>query len=262
MAGRGITFSAPMVRALLDGRKTQTRRLAPQPPAECSINYMLGNESWLAADKRTPVRRTFEAWGGPLFDAKPDKALCGSFDIVPRHQPGDRLYVREHWKTTPAYDDLAPRDMGGDEPLRYLADDATFNWGEADGALAGRHRQARHMPRWASRLTLLVTDVRVQRLQDISEADARAEGVERWRSACGSKWFRNYLDPEDAFEQDYMNHPLLGPEGSGPAKLSFSTLWNSLHTDPGARWEDNPWIYAVSFDVRRENIDQIGETDD
>jgi hypothetical protein len=153
--------------------------------------------------------------------------------------PGDRLYVREHWKTTPAYDDLAPSGMGGEEPLLYLADGATFNWGRADGITGGRHRQAMHMPRWASRLWLLVTDVRVQRVQDMSETDAMAEGI--YAVGGRSGW------AHDPSAIDWWASPTL----------AFQCLWNSLHTAPGTRWEDNPWIYAVTFDVKHGNIDQL-----
>lgn len=216
MADRGITFSAPMVRALLDGRKTQTRRLISPTKKDIAPGQILRFE-------------------GPRIGGR-------AYRFAPPHQPGDRLYVREHWKTTPAYDDLAPRDMGGEEPLRYLADDATFNWAEADGALAGRHRQAMHMPRWASRLTLLVTDVRVQRLQEIGEADALAEGIVE-HEATMTEPAEYTIGPDSLL---YSN-----------AVEAYAALWDSLHTDPGTRWEDNPWIYAVSFDVRRGNIDNL-----
>lgn len=220
MADRGITFSAAMVRALLNGRKAQTRRLLPVETSDKGWMHLKGNG------------------GGVLCDSDADMMRSGP-DYV-RHQPGDRLYVREHWKTTPAYDDLAPRDMGGEEPLRYLADGATFNWHSDNGVLDGRHRQAMHMPRWASRLTLLVTDVRVQRLQDMSETDATAEGIYQ----PGGESFGW---AHDAAEPDWWIDPVF----------AFRKLWDSLHTSPGTRWDDNPWIYAVSFDVRRGNIDNL-----
>ena len=225
MADKPITFSAPMVRALLAGTKTQTRRLVSNP----------------------------EYYGCPTGDcphntqAECNTEMAGLVDEIARFKVGDRVYVREHWKTTPAYDDLAPSEMGGEEPLRYLADDATFNWAEADGVAVGRHRQAMHMPRWASRMWLEITDVRVQRLQDISNVDARMEGVDRWKSHCATKWYRDYSDFEDAFEEDYSN----------AARLSFQTLWNSLHSEPGTTWADNPWIVAYTFKVHHGNIDGV-----
>jgi hypothetical protein len=98
-----------------------------------------------------------------------------------------------------------------------------------------------HMPRWASRLTLTVTDVRVQRLHEISDDDAVAEGCE-----CDSDGWRDYLFPST--------------QCCGTARDSYRTLWNSLH-GPDA-WDANPWVVAVSFSVQHGNIDQIGCTND
>lgn len=211
MADKPITFSAPMVRALLAGTKTQTRRLVGKP----------------------------EYYGCPTGDCPHDTqaecnaAMAGLVDEIARFKAGDRVYVREHWKTTPAYDDLSPSEMGGEEPLRYLADDATFNWAEADGVAVGRHRQAMHMPRWASRMWLEITDVRLQRLQDISEADALAEGaLLPWTGTVGSAC-----------------------DDTRTARGEFSALWDSLHTEPGTRWAECPWIVAYTFTVHQGNID-------
>lgn len=130
--------------------------------------------------------------------------------------------------------------MGGDEPLRYRADDATFNWGEADGALSGRRRAGMHMPRWASRLTLTVTDVRVERLQDISEADARDEGAEA-------------VD----FQRDdrLSNARRIDLAGIMSHRLGYEHLWNTINGR--GSWDANPWVVAVSFGVVRANIDQV-----
>ena len=191
---RPIIFSAPMVQALLAGRKSQTRRILKPPYG--TLEYSGG--MW------TPI--------------------CTKFF------PGDRLYVREAWRAAPAYDDLAPSAMGGEEPIRYEADGVWEAWGwTMPNGPGGRLRPSIHMPRWASRLTLAVTDVRVQRLQDISEADARAEGV-------SDEW----ADTELYFQ-------------TNPYRYGFSALWNSIH-GPDA-WGANPWVVAVSFDVIRGNID-------
>ena len=86
------------------------------------------------------------------------------------------------------------------------------------------------MPRWASRLTLIVTDVRVQRLQAISEGDARDEGAEYG----------------------------YGQGAQISQRRMFELLWNTLHIKPGATWADNPWVYALTFKVTRQNIDDLG----
>jgi hypothetical protein len=100
------------------------------------------------------------------------------------------------------------------------------------------------MPKWASRLTLLVTDVRIERLQDISEADAIAEGIEHSKDQPGdvSPGWRNYCDPR-------WRYSLPTPGGS------YATLWDSIN-GPGA-WDANPWVVAISFEVKRGNINVL-----
>jgi len=218
MADRPILFSGPMVRALLDGRKTQTRRvLKPQP---------VGG----------PLRRTYvREFHGPVY------ALFGehsSETIKLPYAPGDRLWVRESLK-------CGSNDQGA-EWITYAAD------GEVPPGL-GHYKwfwernllPSIHMPRWVSRLTLTVTDVRVQRVQDISEAGAIAEGVER----------------------DFETRSFWGVEGAGvggatprytEARLAFHRLWDSLNAkrDGGAySWDANPWVVAVTFTVAQHNID-------
>ena len=199
MTDKPIIFSAPMVRALLAGTKTQTRRLLKPPYGTLE---WLGNAQW--------------------------RPICTKIF------PGDRLWVRECWRTASAYDDLSPSQMGGEEPIRYEADQAWQTWGWGRPHSTGRHRAARHMPRWASRLTLVVTDVRVQRLQEISEADAKAEGV---GGVCWEDW-RDYGGPSSY-------------------RLPFRSLWNNIH-GPDA-WDANPWVAAISFTVHRCNIDKMEE---
>jgi hypothetical protein len=192
MADRPIIFSGPMVRALLDGRKAQTRRvLKVQPPEPCAF----------AGFYSVPLSGAFQC------------RLQGETTLHTQrlpYVPGDRLYVREAF----AKDDLMPNGV------RYVATD--------DISELRKKRPSIHMPRWASRITLTVTDVRVQRLQKISEADAAAEGV----------W-----GPEEPVET-------YGPRAGQSA---FRSLWNSLH-GPEA-WAANPWVVAVSFTVAKCNID-------
>lgn len=206
MADRPILFSAPMVRALLAGRKTQTRRIA---------SFIV------PAGEQYHVRNAHGGWLGPASRVP---------EVAPDYAPyalGDRLWVKETWLTTPAYDDLKPSELGGEEPLFYVADGAILNWREADGHCRGKTRVSIFMPRWASRLTLTVTDIRVERLQDCSEADALAEGIER------------------------IQFPEVGDWGWPQRK--YAALWDSIN-GAGA-WEANPWVVAVSFDVREGNID-------
>lgn len=186
---RPILFSGPMVRAILDGRKTQTRRIVkPQPEA---VSF-----AWRWSNKTTRVQ-----WGEKL-----------SGNALARYCPygvaGDRLWVREAWKVASNYDDFKPSEIPesviNDGIVRYLAD------GDTD--LDGRYRHARFMPRWASRITLEITKVRVERLQEISEEDSSAEGI--------------------AYPTD-------------TAKAAYRQVWDSIN-GKGA-WDKNPWVWVISF---------------
>lgn len=213
MADKPIIFSAPMVRALLDGRKTQTRRMVPK---------LFQDDKYLTT--------CFVAKTGKLcFAGTNPQGVDWVWDVPPylRYAPGDRLYVREAvcWVSRLGW--------------RYRADDDDLS-DKREAGEVGRWHPSIHMPRLASRITLTVADVRVQRLQEISEADAVAEGCE----ATG--WRPTYGNPDNA-----------GFEESIPAKDAFADLWSSLH-GPGA-WEANPWVAAYSFTVQRGNIDEIKE---
>lgn len=189
MTGRGIIFSGPMVRALLAGRKTQTRRLAvlrngkPNPMTR-----------WQAGD-RCYVRESFAFVGGG------DPGLLITRADYPACVPG-------HYENVPAY------------------------------ATEVRWTPSIHMPRWASRLTLTVEQVRIEPLQSISEADAIAEGLD-------------WVAPGMWSVAPHM--PIIGRD---PCKV-YSELWNSLHTDEGTRWDDNPQVVAITFEVARGNIDEV-----
>ena len=184
-----IIFSAPMVRALLEGRKTQTRRLAWRPAPVIAIV----TEGHPTQEVRNP-----SPWQ--------------------RVQPGDRLWVRETF-AAPA---LMPTQYRADPPIRC---------GHWDGE-RGPWKPAIHMPRWASRLTLTVTAVRVQRLQEISEDDAQAEGIV---SRVAPNGHVTWHIPD-----------LIC--GQSPRR-AFRLLWDALH-GPTA-WEANPEVVALSFTVAR-----------
>lgn len=188
MTDRPIIFSAPMVRALLAGTKTQTRRIA--------------FKGWTqAADGVTVPRETL--W---------------------QHvSPSDRLWVREAWGLLPRNCYALPKTPAPDK------DFAAYYRADFDRCGRPAWRTPIHMPRWASRLTLTVTDVRVQRLQEISEWDARAEGVSL---------------PQNP--QSYRT----------PCRLEFANLWSRIHGD-GA-WEANPEVVALTFTAEQRNIDAIG----
>lgn len=198
MKERPILFSAPMVRAILSGQKTQTRRaVKPQPDSRC-------NDVFLGADGIWRFSRPTAA--SPVSHAA-DDVRC------PYGQPGDRLWVREAWSTHACFDAIPPRDLTT-RSIHY----------QADGKIeTGKYRQAFHMPHWASRILLEVTGVRVERLNDISEDDAVAEGCE---TVC--------MTPTG----EDNGSAIYGPDG-------YAALWDQINGS-GA-WEANPFVWVVEF---------------
>ena len=204
MSKRPITFTPPEVRALLDGRTTQTRRL-----------------QFDARGRLTTWGRLAEEWA--------------------RGERDQRIWVRENFALG---FDLDDHDMPiGDEPKLFFA--ATYDgrrWLDRDTDEwrdEPKWTPSIHMPRRCSRLTLDVTDVRVQRLQEISEEDARAEGVER-----------------DAYPCDHARRTCDEIGCLGPTHRSnFASLWNGLHGD--GSWDANPLVVAITFLVYLRNIDAM-----
>lgn len=191
MKERPILFNGPMVRALLDGSKTQTRRVVkPQP-------------DWVNPDASV---------GNALTVAKIGKRVGMANRICSYGQPGSRLWVRETWAAPHAYDHLPPRMIPQDARIHYAAT-------EDRGGLLWR--PSIHMPRWASRITLEVTGVRVERLQEISEADAMAEGV--------AETAKHLQGLSACLEHCY----------------AYQDLWESIN-GPGS-WDENPWVWVVEF---------------
>ena len=211
MTERPILFSAPMVRALLDGTKTQTRRVVkPQPLAVTLVPS--GNHLFDYRDDLSDYSR--------VVDMKKAVTLC------PYGQPGDRLWVREAWQAffddeVPADRPRGPRHTLG-QPARPDRKSFVFYRADGDGPVHKDGYKARwmsplHMPRKYSRLNLEVTGLRVERLQDISEADAIAEGVPNSLHLPGGRF----------------------------ARENFAHVWWAIHGDDA--WEANPWVWVVEF---------------
>lgn len=176
MRERPILFSAPMVRAILSGQKTVTRRVV--------------KSDWIQSE-RAPLETStgvFHFW-------------CSGEHSCPYGRPGDRLWVREAWAADAQVNAVAPRDMSQGEPILYPADGAIRQAGCAM-ITPGKTRPSIHMPRWTSRILLEITAVRVERLQGISEDQAEAEGVHRDKRM----WFATddggpaFTWPQHAFE--------------------------------------------------------------
>lgn len=220
---RGLLFKAPMVRAVQKGIKTQTRRLVKPQSA------ILTDQMARSLGVQPP--------------AQENQAVIP----CPYGAPGDRLWVREAWRTGQSADPQSGADLAGKGwPVFYEADGAV-NWtGATSGGLGfttpGRYRQARFMPRWASRILLEVTEVRVERLQDISEDDARAEGLSTV-TKDGSLWKWGIPDADGLPGTDDDGWHWCDWERSPVA--AYRRLWESIH-GPGS-WDLNPWVRAVSF---------------
>jgi hypothetical protein len=188
---RPILFTGDMVRALLDGSKTQTRRaMKPQP---CEDARFSGGFA-IQPSKRTQ--------GAEISVEAPYVGIA-----CLHGQTGDRLWVREAWKTHTTFNHLPPRDIP-ESRIWYIAD--------AGYKAQSRYRQGMFMPRWASRITLEITGVRVERLQDITRGDCMAEGCPFPNIAGGTdpvRWYRE--------------------------------LWQQIN-GPNS-WDLNPWVWAIEF---------------
>lgn len=214
MTDRPIIFSAPMVKALLSGSKTQTRRiLKPQPEYRGGCGNEADPEEW--------------GWEDDMGDH------VSVLDIKPnKYAVGDRLWVRENWWHVCAADGptvAEPGDSMGRDGAFFRADHPDY-----PPCPHYRFRFSIHMPRWASRLTLAITDVRVQRLQEISEEDARDEGAAKL-----------VHDGDGAFFESEQ----------GTYRTGFAGLWD--HINGSGAWDASPWIVALTFTVERRNIDEV-----
>lgn len=197
MKERPILFSTAMVQAILEGRKTQTRRvIKPQPEGQPMYCYA-GSD-----------RRDHNKW------------LHGGKRYTPPCHGDDILWVRETWRATGVIS----------EPYAYKADEEILYLIGEEGqtlSLMYKWRPSIHMPREAARLFLRVKNIRVERLQDITEDDARAEGVK---------------DPYDYQSPEYYEQPHM--RGFEINKSAFAGLWESIYSS----WVDNPWVWVIEFE--------------
>ncbi|EPR6886079.1 morphogenetic protein [Klebsiella variicola] len=225
MKERGMIFNGEMVRAILDGRKTQTRRTVKFPVHDKNLGCELaGNE--LAGE-----------------------LSAGNYLNSAFGKPGDRIWVRETWGVVSHEldEDGRIQPWMPDRPATAIhempfgngyysghaiyAADGDFTWGDDDGYEDGRScwKPSIHMPRAASRIQLEITDVRVERLNAISEEDATAEGV----------------PPAGSLLPDYPG-TFLTPKGDyATAKVAFQRLWESIYGEES--WKANGWVWVIEF---------------
>lgn len=218
MKEKPILFSGPMVRAILDGRKTQTRRVI--------TNLTRDETRWRFGGK----------WAGIIYNTDdrvtaPDGAVASEYAA---YRTGQSLWVREAFSGWHSNSGSPPRDWP-ETLVWYWAD------GDPDHGDWTKPKPGIHMPRWASRITLKVTDVRVQRLQDISEEDALAEGFIRLPATGrvvrqkGDQYFGRYW---------------------WKAVRAFKDLWEEINGPES--WDANPWVYALTFEVEKAQNSAAG----
>ncbi|EKN3337272.1 hypothetical protein QK138_001001 [Yersinia enterocolitica] len=194
---KGILFNAEMVQAILSGRKTQTRRII----SEKTLHLF---DVAASAGECHPLE---------LCD---ERSQSYYLEFCPLGKPGDQLWVRECFSDLEDFDFFNPSVPDVIPGYWYWAD-GNPEWGNWT-----KPKPSIHMPRRASRINLLITGVRVERLQDISEQDARAEGVKAWRGPA---------------------EELVG------GKLAFFELWDSIYGQKeGENWQANPWVWVINFE--------------
>lgn len=213
---RPILFTGPMVRAILDGRKTQTRRALRHQPLDIlpMPNSKAPNqESWVTLETRDP---------------KPHGTVIRCRYGV----PGDRLWVRETWAQGIRHKviykaDFYTEDGFGSEIVDLeTGETAPLVW-----------KPSIHMPRSASRLTLEITGVRVERIQEITKDEAKLEGIQGHVENFGPR------------SNPHMIYPAF-PEKEGgfhSAVAAFEALWNSINEKRGLGWAANPWVWVIEF---------------
>jgi len=222
MKERPILFSTPMVRAILEGRKGQTRRIVKHPIRQyqnslqkCLSFHIDGGGNWVG-------------WSSNRASLpKETKVIYSNGEGIkcPYGQPGDILWVRETW----AFLEGPPSEQ-----------DNTTDWGFCykadDPHIADKWKPSIFMPKEACRIRLEVTDVRVERLNDITDDDAKAEGV----------YFYGW---DDYHQDDYKNYLYDDKNyddwGVQTAKESYETLWESINSK--GSWKKNPWVWVITF---------------
>ncbi|EKN3396452.1 hypothetical protein ABHY64_001492 [Yersinia enterocolitica] len=234
MNEKPILFNAEMVQAILSGRKTQTRRIMKVQPSEHFHPQTIHGAMDFTAHWYTPGVIDKD---GYLQPARKDVFGVADEDegyTCPLGAVGDQLWVRENFYqhgvwNQPYFGECSdPEDayFSGDKRVLYAADGGSVKHGGTRDDF-WRSRPSIHMPRWASRINLLITGVRVERLRDISQEDAQAEGMEL------TGWRPTYSDPDSGgeYETPYDN---------------FAELWISIYGEES--WQANPWVWVIEFE--------------
>ena len=234
---KSILFNDEMVRAILDGRKTKTRRpLKPQPDDDAKI--MIGE---MGSSK------------GVAFIGNSTSGGHVTRIVSPYGQVGDRLWIRETFCLEHQVESDQPPPFTDGRPILYLRDgiecskeeaeiwiqphyratDPTpeLSYEDTDGEPTVKWKPSIHIPRWASRITLEIVDVRIERVQEITEEEARKEGIiDGGCINCG------------------RNEPCGCPSPKPDARDGFANLWEKMYAKKGFGWYDNPWVWVIDFE--------------
>lgn len=236
LKARPILFQPEMARALWEGRKTQTRRIV-KPGRYDLTGY------------ETNGRLVDYLGNGRSLGLAYQKA--GYSDLVlpcPYGCPDDLLWVREAaWICPPGWTDTPANPMGPyRQEVAYKANDRCGGTAEAARDYKLKLRPSIHMPRWASRMTLELTEVRVERLQDISEEDAEAEGTAHC-DICGDVGWIN-SGPDGGWQ-------CTAPHCGDPYIDCFQRVWIEINGPDS--WKANPWVWVLVFTVHKQNVDAL-----
>lgn len=226
-----ILFNTDMVRAILDGRKTETRRpIKPQPKEQ--LKCVIPHET-----------RGMSCWMEENADQR-DR----SFRFHKSYEVGDILYVRETWQQFMEYEIPAGRPRGPHGTLGIPAtpDQKSYYCYKADGELENPEYgkvnwlPSIHMPKEAARIFLRVTDVKAERLQDITEEGAIFEGIRGW-TKDGTLYKYGHIEPGDPGATQWQDM-------SRTAVQAYSRLWDELYKTSGYGWEVNPWVWVIKYE--------------
>jgi len=234
-----ILFSTEQVQAILEGRKTQTRRvIKPQP--EFAQIYEHKGETLYEGENRTWCYKNHispDIWNGIEWIVQ----------FAP-YQPGDILWVRETWYYEEHMHELTAGDPdlpSGRYKHRYIYKASDPDYPVDVGVGNKGWRSSIHMPREAARIFLKVKNVRVERLQDITEEDARAEGIP-WEYSLPDGMSKELF--EARVERMGFCNALESIGGMFNYKRGFQFLWNNLNANHGYGWETNPWVFVIEFE--------------
>lgn len=207
MKEKSILFSGEMVRAILSGQKTMTRRIIIRSFIPEPTRILRWKDDLWAPESNSGRMFINASW-------QPFKCKYG--------QPGDRLWVRETW---------APKSgkiIAHNSIIQYRADDKPLEWSK-------KWHPSIHMPRWASRITLEIADIRIQRLQEITDDDILAEGCPKFGKVGIPTYGDHAINP-----WPYEKHS---------ERRWWQSLWNSINEEREYGWDKNPFVFVISFKV-------------